>query len=479
MSNATKPQLSKAQSTEQTLKKNSVGFIGIAFFIIAAAAPMAAFVGAGPVLFSLMGPGVPLVYILVAAIIAIFAIGYLKMSKHITNAGGFVAYIARGLGAKFATGSAGVVIVTYLALQVGLWAQYGVFAQQLMAQLGLNLPIWLWILITLAVTTALAMRGIDVNLKVLGIIIALEVLIVAILVVGILLNSGGKDLSVVSFSPAQLGSPGLGVAILFVFACFTTFEATTVFAEEAKNPRRTIPLALYTVILFVATFYTVSTWAVSVGIGPDKVQEAATNDLSGVIFQLAMVSVGPWMDITMQVLVVTSFIAMLIGMQNMFARYCFALGRARILPQQLATVSKKNQSPAVAALVNGIAVGVILMAFLWGGADPIVVVYAWFLALGTAGFILIMTIASLGILVFFLREKLETGLWSTKIAPTAALILTIAVLYIAISNYDAMLFDQGSIAKWLLLLLPLGFIGGFALATFKKNINFEIVAISG
>lgn len=42
------------------LRRDSLGFIGVAFFVIAAAAPMAAFVGAGPVLFSIIGPGVPL-----------------------------------------------------------------------------------------------------------------------------------------------------------------------------------------------------------------------------------------------------------------------------------------------------------------------------------------------------------------------------------------------------------------------------------
>lgn len=464
-------------ASETPLKKNSIGFIGIAFFVIAAAAPMAAFVGAGPVLFSMMGPGVPLVYILVAAVIAIFAVGYLKMSKHITNAAGFVAYIARGLGPKFATGAAGIVIVTYLALQVGLWSQYGVFAQQLVQQAGLDLPPWVWILITIAVTTALSMRGIDVNLRVLGVLIALEVLVVAVLVVGIIATSGNTDLSLVSFSPTQLASPALGVAVLFVFACFTTFEATTVFSEEARNPRRTIPLALYTVILFVAIFYTLSTWAVSYGIGPDQVQQAASDDLAGVIFALATQSVGPWLNITMQILVVTSFIAMLIGMQNMFARYCFALGRAGVLPRSLAQVSR-TKAPARAALVNGIVVAVILMTFLWSGADAIVVVYAWFVALGTMGFILIMALASIGILVFFIREKVETGIWGTKIAPALAVLLTIGVLWIALTNYDALLFDQGVIAKWLLLLLPIGFLGGYLLAVRKKDIDFEIVALS-
>ena len=467
----------EAQPVIQSLRPNSLGFIGIAFFVIAAAAPMAAFVGAGPVLFSIMGPGVPLVYVLVALVVGLFAVGYLRMSRHIVSAGGFVAYISRGLGKHAATGAAGIVIVTYLALQVGLWAQFGVFAQQLAATwLGVDIPVWAWILLFVAITTALTMFGVNLNLRVLGVLLVLEVISVAALVIGILIGVRGHDLSLVSFSPTQLVNPGFGVAILFVFACFTTFEATTVFSEEAREPRRTIPRALYAVILFVGIFYTIATWAVSYAIGPDKVQRAASDDLAGVIFGLAAQYVGPWLDITMQVLVVSSFIAMLIGMQNMFARYCFALARARVLPHPLARVSQRSQAPAVAALVNGVIVAAIIMAFLWSGADPIVIVYAWFLALGTVGFIVMMAFASLAIIVFFIREKLETGFWTTKAAPIAALVLMVAILVIALANYDAMLFSDGAIARQLLWFIPLGFVLGALLPVFRKNIDFAGVA---
>lgn len=459
-----------------SLKSNSLGFVGIAFFVIAAAAPMAAFVGAGPVLFSIMGPGVPLVYVMVAVVIALFAVGYLRMSRHIVHAGGFVAYIARGLGKHAATGAAGIVIVTYIALQVGFWAQFGVFAQQLAAGwLGIDLPVWAWALAFIVLTTALAMRGVDLNLKGLGILLVLEIAVVAILVIGIVIGATGNPPSIESFSPSVLANPGFGVAVLFVFACFTTFEATTVFSEEARDPRRTIPLALYAVVLFVAVFYTVATWAVSYAVGPDQVQQAATEDLAGIIFGLAATYVGPWLDVTMQVLVVSSFIAMLIGMQNMFARYGFALARAGVLPKPLARVGRRSQAPAAAALANGLIVAVIVTGSLLAGADAIEVVYAWFVALGTVGFIVMMALASLAIVVFFLREKVEPGFWTTKAAPAASLVLVAAVLVIALQNYDAMLFSEGATAKLLLWLIPIGFALGALLPIVKKDIDYETV----
>lgn len=480
MSNATEHPMTAPQMGQTNLKANSLGFIGVAFFVISAAAPMAAFVGASPVIFSIMGPVVPLIYVLVAAVIAVFAIGYLKMSRHVVSAGGFVAYIARGLGRHAATGAAGIVVVTYVALQVGLWSQFGVFAQQLVATfLGIDLPVWVWVLGFLIITTALTMFGVDLNLRILGVLLILEIIAVGALIIGVFANSAGKDLSLVSFAPSGLMQPGLGVAILFVFACFTTFEATTVFSEEAREPRRTIPRALFAVIIFVGVFYTLATWAVSVAVGPANIQEAAANDLAGVIFSVARDYVGPWLDVLMQILVVSSFIAMLIGVQNMFARYMYALARARALPQTLAHVTKRSQAPARAALVNGVVVGIITMAFLWSGADPITVVFAWFVALGTIGFVVMMAFASIAIVVFFIREKLEHGFWTTRVAPFAAVILMVAVLIISILNYNALLFDDGVVARALLWSIPLAFVLGALLPVFKKNVDFETVVGAG
>lgn len=480
MSQATQHPQTTPQSGQTNLKANSLGFIGVAFFVISAAAPMAAFVGASPVIFSIIGPAVPLVYVLVALVIGVFAVGYLKMARHVVNAGGFVAYIARGLGRHAATGAAGIVVVTYVALQVGLWSQFGVFAQQLAADLfGIDLPVWFWVLAFIVITTALTMLGVNVSLRILGVLLLLEIVAVGVLIIGVLANSAGKDLSLVSFDPSGLVQPGLGVAILFVFACFTTFEATTVFSEEAREPRRTIPRALFAVIIFVGLFYTLATWAVSVAVGPDKIQEAAGADLAGIIFAVARESVGPWLDVVMQILVVSSFIAMLIGMQNMFARYVYALARARVMPRPLGNVTKRSQAPARAALVNGVLVAVILMAFLWSGADPITVVYAWFVALGTIGFIVMMAFASVAIVVFFIREKLEHGFWTTRVAPFSAVILMVAVLFIAIQNYDALLFDDGVVARALLWLIPVAFVVGAVLPAVKKDIDFTTVVGAG
>lgn len=457
------------------LRSSRLGVLAVAFFVIAAAAPIAAVVGAGPVLFSASGPGTPVIYSIAALLIALFSVGYLRMSREVTSAAGFVAYIAKGLGSRWATGAAGIALVTYVALQGGLWSQFGVFAQQLVMSLtGIEVPVYVWIVAALVLTTLLTMRGVDASLKVLGVIIVGEILVIVALVVSLIAQRGWSIFTFDGFTAENVFGPGLGISLLFAFTCFTSFEATVVFSEEAINPRRTIPRALYLVIAFVGVFYAVSTWAISGAIGIENIQAEASSDPAGLIFGLATATAGEWLSTTMQVLVVTSFIAMLLGISNMFARYLFALGRAGTLPARLAATNRRG-SPAVAALVNGIGVLIVITGFFAFGADPITTVFAWLVALGTAGFITILILTSIAIIVFFARQKNSDNAWVTTIAPILSCLAFLIIGYLAFSNYDALLGGAGGVAKWLLLLIPVAFATGWLIASRKPTIRYDSV----
>lgn len=455
------------------LRANRLGVLAVAFFVIAAAAPIAAVVGASPVLFAASGPGTPVIYGIGALLIALFSVGYLRMSREITNAAGFVAYIAKGLGTRWATGAAGIAVLTYLALQSGLWSQFGVFAQQLMVRLGgPKIPVYVWIAAALVLTMLLTMRGVDASFKVLGILIVGETLVIGMLVVALIVQQGWGIFTFDGFTAGHIFGPSLGISLLFAFTCFTSFEATVVFSEEAVNPRRTIPRALYLVIAFVGIFYAVSTWAISGAVGIDSIQAEAANDPAGLVFGLATTSAGPWLSTTMQILVVTSFIAMLLGLSNMFARYLFALGRAGTLPARLAVTSRRG-APATAALINGLGVLLVVTAFLLFGADPIATVFAWLVALGTAGFITILVLTSVAIIVYFVRQKTRDNPWVTTIAPVLSCLAFLLIGYLTITNYDALLGGAGGAAKWLLLLIPAVFAAGLFLAARQPAIDYD------
>lgn len=106
------------------------------------------------------------------------------------------------------------------------------------------------------------------------------------------------------------------------------------------------------------------------------------------------------------------------------------------------------------------------------GADPIGTVFAWLVALGTAGFITILILTSVAIIVHFARQKTR-DIWVTSIAPVLSCLAFLLIGYLTISNYDALLGGAGGIAKWLLLLIPAVFAAGLAIAACKPAIDYD------
>ncbi len=77
----------------------------------------------------------------------------------------------------------------------------------------------------------------------------------------ILAQGGGPDGIDIgaSFSPGAILSGAPGIAFAFAFAGFIGFEATAIYGEESRTPRRTVPLATYlSVGIITAVFALVS-----------------------------------------------------------------------------------------------------------------------------------------------------------------------------------------------------------------------------
>jgi amino acid transporter len=150
------------------LRRNSLGLIAVTFMVISAAAPLTGVAGAMPLAFMLgNGAGIPATFIFVTLVMLAFSVGYVAMSRHVTNAGAFYAYAARGLGGRVAGAVAVVAVVAYNAMQFGLIGLLGGIAAGVFGELGLTLPWWGWSLIAVLLVGILGYRQVDLSAKVL------------------------------------------------------------------------------------------------------------------------------------------------------------------------------------------------------------------------------------------------------------------------------------------------------------------------
>ena len=470
--NAT-PTTAPPETTRPRLAKDKLGVLTVAFFAFAAAAPIGALVGATPLIFIGVGPGAPVAVLIAAALIAIFAVGYLLISQKIRNAGGFIVLVSRGLGNMLAGASAGVIVSMYIGLSVGLWALFGLFAEFLFAGLGIQLPALVWAVIGTVIAAILVMSGVGVSIRVLGVLLILEVVVILIFVTALIFNTPASEFATPAIALEGAMTPGIGVALLFTFAMFTMFEAPTVFSEEAKQPERTIPRALYLVVVVIAALYMLSTWAISAHVGNEKIAALAAENPDTFIYVLAATVLGESFAKVLEILVVVSFFAMMIAVQNVFSRYLFSLGRAGVATRAISIVNTK-QAPSVASISVAVVIIVLLAAFLLSGVDPFTL-YTWMVGLGTTGFIVVLTLASIAVLVFFRRPTHQpNNIWGTLVAPVVALLGTLGVLILVLTNYEYV-GGTGPVAWILLGLIPVLAIVGMILARNSRRVDFSDV----
>src|SRR3984893_11819788 len=81
------------------LARGRLGAPAGVFFVLAGVAPLTGAAGVIPTAYQTTGlTGIPAAFLAIAVILALFAAGYVAMTRYITNSGAFYAFVSRGLG---------------------------------------------------------------------------------------------------------------------------------------------------------------------------------------------------------------------------------------------------------------------------------------------------------------------------------------------------------------------------------------------
>ncbi len=472
----------------QQLRTGQLNTFAIAFLVVSAAAPLTAMAGGAPVAMLLgNGPGVPFAYVIVSALLIIFAVGYTAMSRHHTSTGGFYAYVARGLR-QYAGGSAAwIALLGYNAMQIGLYGLFGSAAASFLSEnVGIDVPWWLIALVGMAVIAVLGYRQVDLSVKVLSVLVACEFLVVIIVdvAVGVQGGHGGSTgLSFDSFSWSSLTSGSLAIALLFNSASFIGFEATTIYSEEAHDPKRTVPRATYLAVLVIGVFYTVTTWLMVNAQGSDQLVKhlGGLADPTGFLFEISQTYVGSAVTRVMSLLFATSVFAALLAFHNAVARYLYALGREGLVPEVMGRTHRVHLSPHIGSVSQTALAVVVVIIFAATKQDPVLALFTWLTQLGTLAILYLMALASLAVLVFFARHPhLDANPWRTKVAPVVGFLALGAVAVYATSQFGNLISSPGSPLAWALpALIAVAAVLGAVSAAVLRRVSPDLFAIMG
>jgi len=460
------------------LTRGAISTFGIVILVLAAASPLIGLTGAMPLaMVTGNGNAAPAAYVLVGIMILIFSIGFIAMSRHVRNAGALYAYVGRGLGLPMGIGSAGVALWAYTTIQIAVYAFFGVVASGTLAMYtSLELP---WYVLSIALIVLVQIFGylhIEIGARVLLVLMALEWGIMILLGLAILFT-GGADQGFGTesvWAPSAVFSAGLPVAIIWAFASMFGFESSAIYAEEAKDPRRSVSRAAVISVITITVFFAFTGWMAIVGHGPAEAVNAAIASLDGgdpaqYIFQLGDTFLGGWAPVLMSLFVITSMFACVLAFHNGIVRYQYRLGKDGILPGALAR-TRPNGAPHVSSVVQCVTALIFIVVGVLVGADPVVILFTWGGGIAVVGIVGLYILTAVSTIVFFRRNRtLESNVWSTIIAPVVSVVILFIAEYLIVTKFSLLVGTDEGTAYLIAGTCVIAFLIGLVLFLARRN----------
>src|SRR5262245_40938628 len=289
------------------LHKNAIGLPGVLYFCIAGSAPIAAMLFNVPSMATQAGAATPLVFLLSGVGLLLLGVSIVYLSRRLTSAGGFYTWVRHSLGRGAAFQAGWLMMGGYALFEASLLGAFGSYTHEAFSTYLHYRVFGGWI--TYALIGALLIFWLsyyDVKWSVYAMapFLILEVGILVLLDLAISLHGGaaGHDLrhtftaagaNLTGVAPG--GVLGIGVAMALGVWSWVGFEAGAVYGEEARHPRRAVPIAIFSVVAFLTLLYVWTSYAATIGVGwPDAVDRFGTATFP--YYALASQYVGRWLQ---------------------------------------------------------------------------------------------------------------------------------------------------------------------------------------
>ncbi len=422
-----------------SLARHTVGLGGVLFQSITFMAPGGAVATSLAVGALYAGGALPLSVLLTMIAAIVIAASIAQLARHLPSAGSIYTYPAQGLhpivgflvgwGYALITGLVGPIVNLLIGYFVGTI---------LNTEFGWNFKaMWLVFMLLSAVLTALlGYRGVKIGTR-FGIALgAFEILVFVLLSFWLLAHAapGGLTFSVFTLKYATVkgfnGGPGLIAGSIYVFLAFVGFEAAAPLAEEAREPRRTVPRAVLLSCLIIGVFYLFTTVAAAAYVGPTHLQSYGGLD-GGSPWILFARQLWGWGWVIVFLAVINSFFAN--GNSALIAstRTWYAMGRIKLLPTAFERTSRKYSSPVVGIAAQTLLTLIVALPLALGyGPATAFQLLATVLTAVMLGIYIVINISSIG---YYLRKQRAEFNWFLHlILPAVGALILIPVLAAAV-----------------------------------------------
>ena len=417
-----------SQRTPQTLKRGQLGLFGVIMPGLAQIAPAFNLFFTTGVMVALAGSSAPLIFLI--SMVGMCATGstLAQFAGVYPSAGSFITYITRAIGTRVAVAIGVITLLGYIIAFGGIYIFVGSYIVQ---NVFGNSHIWGLTAITTIVYGALVVAPVVVGLKFgVRITVALyvfEVVLLLALSLTILFRGGASGLSATPFTWPGGQTKDVLLAFSLAVLAFGGFEAAAPLAEETRDPRRTVPIAVLGAVIVSGIIYVVGSYALVTAFG---VGHATTLAGDANPFHTAAKAFLPFVAPLITWVFLSSVTSSYVAANTQTSRVIFAGARGGLWSKALAGVSPRFRTPAVAAVAfvaPSIAIGVISTAFTDPGtASGFLGTY------GILGLIIMYLVANVALIVEwvkFRRNGIRKNPWLWVVTPVIGIVVLAIPVY--------------------------------------------------
>jgi amino acid transporter len=318
------------------------------------------------------------------------ALSYGRMAGLYPVAGSAYTYVGRGLNAHLGFIAGWAMFLDYLVIPV-VSVVYGAesaqalledllpgSSQKVVAALGLGVEpqhagFVFWVVLSVALSTLLNIRGIKWTAQTNHVLTAVMFLVIAIFVVDavhfLVLKQGWGGL----FSTAPLYNPrtfnlrAVGTATSLAAVTYVGFDGITTLAEDVRDPKRTVPLAIVLVCVVIGVCAFLQTYLGQL-VWPDY---NSFKNLDTAFFDVCSLVGGKFLFDAMTLTMAVACLGSALTGQVGAARILFGMGRDNALPRFLARLDHRN-NPVLNIWLIGLVVLVAALLLKYEGAVELV-----------------------------------------------------------------------------------------------------------
>jgi APA family basic amino acid/polyamine antiporter len=347
--------------------KRTMGLLALTMFSVGSIVGTGIFVILGEAV-PKAGPAVLVSFILAAITCAFSALSYAELAGTIPVSGSSYSYTYATLGELVAWVCGWCLMLEYGVSVAAVAVGWGQYLNEFLHTFGISIPAALAnppgqdggvfnipAILVVVLCGLLLLRGASESATANTIMVFLKIGILAFFCIVAFTAFDGSN-----FAPfAPLGIVGIQAAASQVFFSYIGFDAASTAGEEAKNPRRDLPIAIILSLVIVTVIYVlvtlaalgarsgqvetvdgVQTYVWGDGNG-DAILASIVADVTGTAWAPALISLGA---------VISIFSVVLTVMYGQ-TRILFAMGRDGLLPRIFTRVNPRTQTPSANTII--------------------------------------------------------------------------------------------------------------------------------